>query len=183
LREDVERVEEVLVDDSERPFVEEEPEALLLEGEVARVLVERVLFVVREVVAGSVVPRDSTVERVGVVPRVSAEEREVEEPRDSVSVRVAEVPRLSDEDLSRVVAVPLSEPEVRVELSVVDPSRLPPVVRPEGVALLELWLLLTCVPVLGLWSRVCSGTLTEGRLVPGVQEPLGMGAGAVGGLM
>ena len=176
------RVEEVLVDDSERLSVEEEPEALLLEGEVVRVLVERVLFVVREVAAGSVVPRDSTVERVGVVPRVSAEEREVEVPRDSVSVRVAEVPRLSAEDLSRVV-VPLSEPELRVGLAVVDPSRLPPVVRPEGVALLELWLLLTCVPVLGLWSRVCSGTLTVGRLVPGVQEPLGMGAGAVGGLM
>lgn len=167
-----------------------EPEERVL---VVRVPEERVSLVVPEVLV-ALEPRDSLVERVGVVLRVSVVPRVSDVPRVVVP-RVSEVSRASDvprvvvprvsevlrvSDVPRVVVPRDSEVLRVVEGSVVVPPRVPPEVWAEGVALPLLWLLLTCVPVVGLWSRVASGVFTVGRLLPGVHTPVGMGAGALG---
>ena len=112
--------------------------------------------------------RDSTAVRFGVVLRDSEPVR-VLVPWLSEPVRV-ELPRVSVEERLE---------ELRVEASVVVPPREAPEERVDDEAL-PLWLLLTCVPVVGLWSRVISAVFTVGRLVPGVQVLVGMGAGALG---
>lgn len=129
------------------------------------------------VVGVVVVPRSeergSTVERVGVVLRVVV----VDVPRVSVVPRVSLVLRVSD--------VPREVPRVSVVLReagvpVLVPPREPPTERFVEEELLLVWLLLTCVPVEGLWSRVISAVLIVGLLLPGVQVPVGMGAGVLG---
>lgn len=176
-----------------RLFVEREEERVLElerlsdeEGSAVRVLlelrdstVERVGVVLRV----SVAPRVAAVLRVSVVPpRVSVVLRELvprvsEVPRVLVP-RVSEVPRVLEPRVSVVLRVSVVPREVGVSVAV--PPREPPVLRLVLVEVPEVWLLLTGVPVDGLWSRVCSGVFTMGRSLPGVQVEVGMGAGALG---
>jgi hypothetical protein len=127
--------------------------------------------------------RVSTVERVGVVPRVS-ELLRVVVPRVSVVLRVSVVPRVSEVPrvvVPRVSVVPRDSLVVRVvEGVVVALPRELPVVRLVPVEEPVVWLLLTCVPVEGLWSRVISAVLMVGFPEPGAQVPVGMGAGVLG---
>ena len=130
------------------------------------------------VVGVVVVPRSeergSTVERVGVVLRVVV----VDVPRVSVVPRVSLVLRVSD--VPRVVVPRVSVVLREAGVPVLVPPREPPTGRFVEEELLLVWLLLTCVPVEGLWSRVISAVLIVGLLLPGVQVPVGMGAEVLG---
>ena len=173
------------------------PEERLLEVEV-RVLEdlvseERVSLVVPEL-REVLVPRDSTVERVGVVPVLRLPLLSVEV---LVVAPVLRLPLLSEEVLvvAPVLRLPLLSEEVLVvapvlrlpllseEVLVVAPVLRLPLLSEEVLVVEEVpeeWLLRTCVPVEGLWSRVISAVLIVGLLLPGVQVLVGMGAGALG---
>lgn len=154
--EHVEEVEEVEVALEERELLLRELLAAERVGEAleaAAVLEERLLEV-----AVLLEVRLVAVERVGVALALEELLRE-----EAVEALEREVPEFSEALEETRVVVP----------------RLPVVAGPlEEV----LWLLLTCLPVVGLLSRVAAVAEagTVGRFMPGVQGAVGVGAGCCG---